>query len=86
MWSRKTFGLDDFPALLVFSIFHLEVGVGVAIWLNFDSFSVLPRELNTFLSFFPIFGGLGWASTPCAAVSTRGLSCVRPSAVGAGDA
>ena len=33
--------LDDSPTFLVFSIFYLEVGVGVAISLNFDPFSFL---------------------------------------------
>ena len=35
VWYRKTNVLNDFPAFLVFSIFYLEVGGGVAISLDF---------------------------------------------------
>ena len=51
--------LDDFPTFTVISIFHLEVGLGVAVSLDFDSFLVLIQVLNQFLYLFSNFWGVG---------------------------
>ena len=68
--------LDDFSAFLAFSIFYLEVGVGVVtVSLDFDSVLSLARVLNIFP---PPLGGWVGVSTPCGAVSTRGISVFVP--------
>ena len=77
---------DDFPAFLVISIFYLEVGVKVAISLDFDSFSVLTQVLHQLLYLLSRLRGLGWGFHTAWGGISPGDFRSRPPVVGVADA